>query len=181
MKIIIGAAETWQKGWYATNEQWLDVAKESDWDNIFRNKKNLTNIVAEHVFEHLTHEECQIALKQIFNHMDAGGQIRIAVPDGYHPDPEYLRHVQVSGAGADAADHKQLLTVDMLFELLRNAGFTPRHIEGYTSNGDLIEKKYSIEDGYINRSRANKRGIPEADGWSFVDSRTSLIVDGVIE
>ena len=41
IKIIVGAAETYQSGWFATNEQWLDITKESHWRNLFNGKKIL--------------------------------------------------------------------------------------------------------------------------------------------
>ena len=134
--------------------------------------------LAEHVFEHLTHDECRIALAHIGGHMKKGGRIRIAVPDGYHPDSDYLRHVGIDGIGDDAADHKQLLDVDTLGALLIEAGFRPRHIEGYDSLGRLVGKTYSVEDGFIHRSRANA-APNSASRWGFVDADTSLIVDGV--
>ena len=34
-KIIVGAAETHQMGWHATNEQWLNITKREDWEKIF--------------------------------------------------------------------------------------------------------------------------------------------------
>ena len=95
LKIIVGAAETWQKGWYSTNEDWLDITKAEDWRAVFEGKRIITHVLAEHVFEHLTHDECRIALAHIGGHMKKGGRIRIAVPDGYHPDSDYLRHVGI--------------------------------------------------------------------------------------
>lgn len=179
IKIILGAAETSQDGWYSTNEQWLDITRADHWENIFRGKKILTNMVAEHVFEHLTYEECQRTLKNIANHMEKGGRIRIAVPDGYNPSPEYLRHVGIAGIGDDAADHKQLLNVDILTGLLKEAGFTPAHLEGYTKSGELVQKTPPREEGFIWRSRSNHAAQDNHKPWSFPDAQTSLIVDGV--
>lgn len=122
IKIIVGAALTHQKGWYSTNEQWLDITSENHWEKIFKGKALITHVVAEHVFEHLTPEESKKALALIAKHMMPGGHIRIAVPDGYHPNPEYIKYIDINGIGADASDHKQLLTVDSLSSLLRNAG-----------------------------------------------------------
>ena len=178
LKIIVGAAETWQEGWYSTNEDWHDITKAEDWRAVFEGKRIITHVLAEHVFEHLTRDECRIALAHIGGHMKKGGRIRIAVPDGYHPDSDYLRHVGIDGIGDDAADHKQLLNVDTLGELLIDAGFQPCHIEGYDSLGRLVYKTYSIEDGFVYRSRAN--ATPNsASRWEFVDADTSLIVDGI--
>ena len=135
MKVIVGAAMTSQEGWYSTNEQWLDITNKHDWDKIFLKKRLITHVVAEHVFEHLTHAECQKALRLINYHMMDGGRIRIAVPDGYNPDSTYISHVGISGIGADASDHKQLLNKDSLSALLKESGFNPKLLEGYDRNG----------------------------------------------
>ena len=178
MKIIVGAAETYQVGWYSTNEQWLDITKIENWENVFNNKTCITHIVAEHVFEHLTYAESQKALKCIYQYLMNDGRIRIAVPDGYNPNPIYLKNVGINGIGDDAADHKQLLNIDFLSALMEEAGFAAIHIEGYTKNGTLIQNPYNPQDGFIMRSRANdnqNNNIP----WDFPDAHTSLIVDGI--
>lgn len=178
LKIIVGAAETHQDGWYSTNEDWLDVTKAEDWRAVFKGRRIVTHVLAEHVFEHLTRDECRVALALVGGHMEKGGRIRIAVPDGNHPDGDYLRHVGVGGAGDDAADHKQLLTVETLSALMTEAGFRTDHVEGYDARGRLIRKNHSAEDGFVYRSRAN--ATPESrKRWGFVDAGTSLIVDGV--
>ena len=178
IRIIVGAAETFQDGWYSTNEQWLDVTDPADWQRVFNGRRLITHAVAEHVFEHLTYDECRKALANMFSHMVDGARVRIAVPDGYHPDEDYIRHVGIDGIGADAADHKQLLNVDALAQLFREAGFEPTHLEGYDSEGNLVRNSYSTDDGFIQRSRGN--ASPDSrNKWGFVDADTSLIVDGV--
>lgn len=178
IKIILGAAETFQDGWYSSNENWLDIANPTHWQNVLHGKKLLTHACAEHVFEHLTYNECQIALKNIYNAMKSGGRLRIAVPDGYNPNPEYIRHVGINGIGDDASDHKQLLNVDVLSKLLIEAGFAASAVEYYDKDGTLHANPFNKEDGYIKRSRNNiKSG--EKPVWSFPDAETSLIVDGL--
>jgi predicted SAM-dependent methyltransferase len=176
LKIIIGAAETWQVGWYSTNEQWLNIKDSQDWENVFGSRKVLINVVAEHVFEHLSYEECKSALSNIHRYMLPHGRVRIAVPDGNNPDKGYIKQVGIAGLGPDAADHKQLLTASILFELFNDSGFTPKLIEGYTSAGELVQKTWSEQDGFILRSRNNI----DNSIWEFKDAQTSLIVDGVI-
>lgn len=174
-KIIVGAAETRQRGWFSTNEQWLDITKEADWNRIFYKENSISNIVAEHVVEHLTREEAIIALKLMNRYLIKGGQVRIAVPDGYNPSVEYIQHVKVGGIGDDADDHKQLLNVDTLSGLLHLAGFDTSHVEGYTKEGNLVEKRWDATEGFVLRSRQND----VAKSWQFPDAATSLIVDAV--
>ena len=175
LKIIVGAAETFHLEWYSTNEQWLDITDLADWKRVFRGKRIVTHVVAEHVFEHLTLQEAMEALRLIAIHLVDGGRIRIASPDGYHPDENYIRHVDIGGIGDDAEDHKQLLNVDTLSEMLRKSGFKTVHIEGYNANGELIKNPWSSEDGFVRRSRMNEL----KNSWGFTDAGTSLIVDGI--
>ena len=35
VNLILGAALTKQKGWFSTNEEWLDISKEKDWERLF--------------------------------------------------------------------------------------------------------------------------------------------------
>tara|TARA_B110000285_G_C15002075_1_gene551929 strand:- start:394 stop:825 length:432 start_codon:yes stop_codon:yes gene_type:complete len=141
----------------------------------------MSNILAEHVFEHLTYDECIKALKNIHKYMIKNSKIRIAVPDGYNPDPIYLKNVDINGTGDAADDHKQLLNKDILFEILYKSNFKPHLIEGYDVNKKLYLEKYSIEDGFIKRSRQNNdpkyQHLEEI--WGFKDSKTSLIMDGI--
>ena len=174
LKIIVGAAESHQKGWFSTNEQWLDITKEIDWIRLFRDKMILTHVVAEHVFEHLTPNETHKALCNICRHLNVGGRIRIAVPDGYNPSEEYIEHVRVGGRGDDAADHKQLLDQDSLKKYLMDAGLSSIEVvEGYDKDGFLTSNSWSSENGYIRRSRQNGDSVD----WGFPDASTSLIVD----
>jgi predicted SAM-dependent methyltransferase len=180
IRIIVGAAMTHQAGWYSTNEQWLDITRAEDWRRIFGGKPLLTHVLAEHVFEHLTAAETRAALGHVARHMRPGGRIRIAVPDGYHPDPTYLRHVGIAGIGADAEDHKQLLNCDSLARYLDGAGFTAELKEGYRSDGSLVQTPLDPGLGLVIRSRSNAVTMAGRAGWDFVDANTSVIVDGTL-
>lgn len=177
INIILGAALTHQKGWYSTNEQWLDITKESDWLNVFNNKVLIKNIVVEHVLEHLTYSELNLALANIYKHMLPGARLRIAVPDGYNPNKIYIKNVGINGIGPDASDHKQLLNYDILSKALLKHCFEVELLEGYISNGDLIIKAYDPLDGYIKRSRSNQANMKNINSWDFQDAETSLIID----
>ncbi len=179
LKIIVGAAMTRQAGWYSTNEQWLDITNAQHWKNVFCGKALLTHVLTEHVFEHLTEDETRRALGLLWQHMLPGGRIRIAVPDGYHPDSTYLKHVGIAGIGADAEDHKQLLNSDSLCRFLEDAGFVSEMREGYRGDGELVQKPINPSSGLVIRSRSNAETMADRKGWDFVDANTSLVVDGI--
>ena len=122
----------------------------------------------------MTPNETHKALCNICRHLNDGGQIRIAVPDGYNPSEEYIEHVRVGGRGDDAADHKQLFDQDSLKKYLMDAGLRSIEVvEGYDKDGFLTSNSWSSENGYIRRSRQNGDSVD----WGFPDASTSLIVD----
>ena len=103
--------------------------------------------------------------------------MRIAVPDGYNPNEEYIKNVNINGIGADAQDHKQLLNFDILSKLLNKNNFTCNILEGYI-NDKLIQNQFKDLDGFIIRTRKRKNTISDPD-WLFRDSGTSLIIDAI--
>ena len=69
IKLILGAALTNQKGWFSTNEEWLDIANKKHWERLFHTKNSVNNIVAEHVFEHLTIDEMKNSINLIYMYL----------------------------------------------------------------------------------------------------------------
>ena len=176
VKIILGAALTSQKDWISTNEEWFDISKKKDWQKLFKNKRKLKRALAEHVFEHLSVDEMRNSLKLIFENMLKGGSLRIAVPDGNNPNPEYRKHCGINGIGADASDHKQFLTYEFLSREVEKIGFKCTLIEGYLENKELVSKSVNNNLGRVIRSRSNSINLSKK-GWDFYDSNTSLIID----
>lgn len=177
VNLILGAALTSQDDWISTNEEWLDISNRKDWFRLFKNQKKVNKAVAEHVFEHLTKDEMRKSLGLIYLHLVENGTLRIAVPDGNHPDPLYRKHTGINGIGADASDHKQFITFEFLEEELKKAGFKCKLIQGYTKEGNLINNDFSTKNGFIMRSRNKSYKKINKLGWEFPDSNTSLIVD----
>lgn len=174
--MILGAALTSQKGWHSTNEEWLDISNEIHWKRLFSKKNNLIRVVAEHVLEHLTSEDMEKALDLIFIYLRKNGTLRIAVPDGNNPDPEYKINTGINGIGADASDHKQFITYEFIKDVLEKVGFKCYIREGFLSNGQLINDLISNELGFIKRSRSNI-ALNNKKVWNFKDANTSLIID----
>ena len=178
IKLILGAALTSQKGWFSTNEEWLDVTNEKHWVRLFKHKNVVSNVVAEHVFEHLDSVEMKIAIYLIYKYLKKNGTLRIAVPDGNHPDPIYRLNTGINGIGADAADHKQFIKFEFIRGILDEIGFKIKLKEGYLNDGTLISTNVEFNLGYIKRSRTNKiSGFN--NGCDFIDSNSSLIIDAI--
>lgn len=182
VNLILGAALTKQKSWFSTNQEWFDIVQKSHWDRLFNANKSPTRnrvkrVLAEHVFEHLTLYEMRSAMNLIYKNMVFGGSLRIAVPDGNNPNQEYRNHCGINGIGADASDHKQFITFELLRDEVEKIGFKCILIEGYLENKKLISIPFKCELGHVMRSRSNQTIIHPKEGWGFVDANSSLIVD----
>ncbi|MCM3701050.1 hypothetical protein [Paenibacillus macerans] len=174
LKVIIGAHDTYQPGWIATNESYLNLLIKDDWNALFGTKK-INSILAEHVWEHLTFEEGAIAARHCFEQLKEGGKLRIAIPDGYHPDPYYIQWIKPNGYGHGSDDHKEIYNYKILEEILLKAGFTSiNKLEYFDEFGNFHEKAWSIEDGFIKRSKKF-----DSRNWRGDIVYSSLIVDAV--
>lgn len=112
-RIEVGASGRFDRGWLPTNKDFLNLLKPTDWARLFP-PASLDAILAEHVWEHLTEQEGLIAASICFKYLKPGGYLRVAVPDGLHPDPEYIEWVRVGGVGTANRDHKVLYTYQSL-------------------------------------------------------------------
>ena len=93
-----GASGGSYKDWIATDKEMLDLLREDDWAYYFESKP-LDAILAEHVWEHLDHRAALVAAQNCFTYLKPGGYIRIAMPDGLHPDKGYIDRVKPGGWG----------------------------------------------------------------------------------
>lgn len=161
------------KEFYATDIDTLNLTKDSDWRKLLRNLR-VDNIMAEHVWEHLTDDDTNSANKNCFNYLKRKGVLRIAVPDGFHPDKNYIEYVKPGGNGLGADDHKVLYTYKIMKERLENVGFKVELLEYWDENGEFHFKEWNNDSGHIMRSsRYDKRN---QDGTLHY---TSLIVDAI--
>lgn len=171
INIIIGAGPTSYKGWFPTDKVTLDVTKESDFKKYFY-KKKISKILAEHVLEHLSNEELEHMISNFYKYSSDNVNIRIAVPDGFHPNKEYIDTVKPGGKGEGAFDHKHLFNVNSLSELFRRYGFKAYPIEFWDEKGVFHKGYKNDENGFIIRSfindKRNSNGNP---------NYTSLIID----
>jgi len=147
IKLVIGSGGIADKGWINTEQDKLDLLKPSQWHNYF-SIASIDNIVAEHVWEHLTLEEGIKAANTCYLFLKENGRLRVAVPDGLNPDLDYINKVKPPGYR-----HKILYTYKTLSNVFEQAGFKINLLEYFDENKGIHINKMSIEDGRIRRSR----------------------------
>lgn len=144
LKIILGSAGKQQEGWLSTDKDTLDVLHPDSFPN------EIDAMLAEHLFEHLSIEDALHAFKNCYNHLKDGGYLRIAVPDGYHPNKEYIAYVSPPNMG-----HVTLFNYHNLQDLLAQAGFKVQLLEWFDEFHILHANAWNEKDGYIERCIAN--------------------------
>lgn len=174
-RIVIGSGTRHIPGdWIETDREFLDLLKPEDWQRFFR-PNQIAAMLAEHVWEHLTPQEGLIAAQTCFTYLKPGGYLRVAVPDGLHPDQSYIDRVRVGGhpPGQLGNGHKALYTYHSLGDLFRSAGFDCRFYEYFNDRREFCFEDWDPADGYIQRSkRYDKRN---QNGLVF----TSIVMDAL--
>ncbi len=173
-KLVIGAGGLkHDPSWFCTEIDTLDVTKKENWETLFK-KGSIHNVFAEHVWEHLTPEQAGIGNKNIYEYLKSGGRLRIAVPDGYNPNEDYINHVKPGGVGPGADDHKLLYNYELLKSSLEKVGFKVELVEYWDEKGKFHFIDWDTTYGKVIRSR---RFDPRNEGGKL--NYTSLIVDAI--
>jgi predicted SAM-dependent methyltransferase len=173
LKVVVGSAGFYEKGWIPTELEFLNLLDESQWDLYFK-RNSISNVLAEHVWEHLTPEQGMVAANTCFRFLKPQGKLRIAVPDGFHQDQSYIDFVKPGGLGAGADDHKILYNYQSLSAMLEHVGFKVELVEYFNEARAFVQQEWSVNDGHIHRSfKHDKRN---RDGYPHY---TSLIVDAI--
>jgi predicted SAM-dependent methyltransferase len=170
-KIIVGSGGTKFAGWVPTDQEILNLLVDRDWAKFFK-PNSLDAILAEHVWEHLTPGQAIIAAVHCFKFLKPDGYLRVAVPDGLHPDPIYIEWVKPDGNGPGSDDHKVLYNYRTLSALFENAGYKVRLLEWFDDQGKFHHQNWDVDGGFIMRStRFDSRNRDSPTAY------TSLIID----
>jgi predicted SAM-dependent methyltransferase len=159
------------KDWICVDKDILDITNENDWLELLGEKK-VDCILAEHVWEHLNKNDTLSANRNCYEFLRLGGSLRIAVPDGFHKNTNYIDYVKPNGTGSGSDDHKILYNFESLSTSLNNMGFKVNPLEYWTKDGRLISSKIDPQFGPIKRSA--QKNIPFEN-----DIYTSLIIDAI--
>lgn len=173
IKLSVGSGDVFNNGWINSDINTLDITKKQDWSNyLLCFKANI--IFAEHVWEHIPREQIKAANSNCFLFLKKGGTLRIAVPDGYNPNKNYIDAVKPGGDGAGSDDHKVLYNYETLKTELEFVGFKVILLEYWDENGNFHYNEWTDKGGRVRRSKRyderNKNGEL---------NYTSLIVDAV--
>ncbi|QCR22181.1 hypothetical protein [Pontibacter sp. SGAir0037] len=175
LKLVVGSGGISIDDWILTDIDTLDITEYEDWEFYF--KEGLVDVVfAEHVWEHLNIVQTDEANLNIFKFLKQFGRLRIAVPDGLHPNSSYIEYVKPGGNGPGADDHKILYTYHSITESLNKAGFTVELLEYWDERGNFNFNEYDEAFGKVKRSSKHDK--------SNIGGRleyTSLIVDAIKE
>lgn len=152
LKIVVGSSGTTPSGWVATDIGYLNLLHPEQWAEYF-SPGSIEAILAEHVWEHLTPAEGRVAAQTCHTYLKPGGYLRVAVPDGFHPDAAYREWVRVDGAGFGADDHKVLYDHKTFAELFTGVGFAVTLLEYFDERGGFHATEWDPAEGMIRRSR----------------------------
>lgn len=199
IRVALGVATERQPGWIGLVQAELDVTSEADWSRRFA-QDSIDNILAEHVWEHLTWSQARRAARLAFRYLKPGGRLRLAVPDTLHASRFIVDAVSATGSLADEHGHLVDYNHGLMSRLLGEAGFTVQLLDWWDEAGEF-HNHYGGADGhgYIMRSHVNwpnhandylkpetlrriVESTPEPQRQRLVERRinhTSLIVDGI--
>ncbi len=175
MRIIVGAGGTSFPDWLSFNEEELDIRDPYQWAQLFE-PESLDRILAEHVWEHLNNMEGFQSARNAHRYLKPGGVLRVAVPDGKHPDLAYINWVR-PGNWLNGDDHKVLYTAESLSRVLSLAGFTPIVRECWDDHGNLWSSEMDLADGYLFRACKSFWTLPLS--LMVGAPYSSLVIDGV--
>jgi len=170
-KIIVGSPPMDCPGWQVTDQLTLDVTVRDDFARFWKPDSRHV-FFAEHVWEHLERDAVATANTNCFEYLKEGGRLRLAVPDGFHPDPDYIANVTPGGRGPGAEDHKILYDYLSLSRELRQTGFKVELLEYWDENRCFYARNWSEDYGVVRRSSQY-----DSRNFSQPLMYTSLIID----
>lgn len=172
VRVIVGACKGDRyDGWSTMAKVQLDLIREADWTYHFESN-SVDAILAEHVWEHLDCNAAIVAAQYCFKYLKPGGYMRVAVPDGLHPDEGYIDYVKPGGWGSGSDDHHVLYTYRTLKTVFALVGFETTLLEYFDERGTFHYQEWSPADGMITRSsRFDRRNLTRELAY------TSIILD----
>ena len=141
--------------WLSSDRNEMDAFSLPHWALLAKVSGGVTALFAEHVLEHFTPVEVYFAASMAFLTLKPGGRFRVAVPDAYNPDPNYIRYIRIGGVpGGMGASHQVLWTKDTLPEIFESAGFEI-----------VLHEFFDLQGTFHNHEDDS---VEQIDKWGFV-------------
>ncbi|MFC4426682.1 class I SAM-dependent methyltransferase [Deinococcus navajonensis] len=150
LRVILGAGDQRWPGWQPTQRSELDLLDPDTFARFFGGRQ-ADAFLCEHVWEHLEPGEGRQAARLVARYLNPGGFLRVAVPDGHHPEPSYQALVAPGGPGP-AADHRVLYTLETFAPLFTAAGLKVRPLEWWDRSGTFHRAEWQPADAPVYRS-----------------------------
>ena len=180
VKLVVGAGSSIElvappgnvhEGWILTDHSTLNALDPDDWARVFE-PGIISRIFAEHVIEHWTTEGLKTFLHIVRRYLNKQGNLRIAVPDGYHPDQSYIEAVMPGGTGPGSDDHKVLYNYQTLTAIFSSENWEYDLLEYFDEKHKFHSKSWNRADGFIERAEhTDPRNVERPLAY------TSLILD----
>jgi predicted SAM-dependent methyltransferase len=179
LRVVIGAWDRYDPGWIPTQRDFLDLLMPDHWARVFQ-PNSVDAMLAEHVWEHISEDEGLRAARTCYTYLKPGGYLRVAVPDGLHPDPAYIEQVKpgaIEVTAGNAENHKALYTYRSFARLFEQAGFRVVLYEYFDEQGRFHGGEWDRTRGTIWRSKRFDPGKSSTlhDSLSYC----SIILDAV--
>lgn len=173
VKVMLGSGSKSYADWFTTDIRYLDITKSCDWEYLFE-EGQIDYLLAEHVWEHLCPEDAMRAAKLCYQNLRKGGCLRVAVPDGNHPDPQYIDWVRPGGIGPGCEDHKIIYTYGTFTKIFEGVGFKVQLVEYFDEKGVFHQNEMLAERGHIDRSKEH-----DQQNSNGILNYTSIILDAI--
>lgn len=151
LRIVVGSGKIYDEGWCPSDIDTLNLLDRTDWEKAFKTIR-IDAILAEHVWEHLTEDQGLVAARNCADYLRPGGYLRWAVPDAFHPSPEYQELCRPGGIGEGADDHKVFYNHQTATKLFNDVGLVVELKEHFDADGTFHQVEWDRADGTIHRS-----------------------------
>jgi len=157
LRLNLGAGGTNYPGWISAERYEFDLTKPTAFSDTFV-KDAISNVLAEHVIEHIYRKDFELFLHKIRPFMKPDSVIRIAVPDAWHPSAYVRELTKPGGLEPGADDHKEFYSFEVMKDVAARSKFDLRPVEWFDESGSFHYEDDDWSNGYIARSRKNYAG-----------------------
>ena len=170
--LAVGKNSHCMDGWIAAKNDEIDVVEVTSWSNFFQ-KSSVDAILAENVWEHLSQSEGRIAARNSFQFLRPGGNLRLAVPDAFHPSQKRASLLRRRGR-VQPTGPCHLYNHRSLTELFLSVGFQVKLLEFFDENGSFHSTQWDVSKGLVRRTQLfDKRNVKQPYAY------TSLVLDAI--